>query len=527
MAIVLSAHFPFSANDDELAGIRLSEVVFNSYLPLLMTLQTVGSDSGTVPVGISVSPTLLEMISRDGFTEKLRRYADETAYHIARDMRFFAEGGRREYVRAAEYWLQRIERLVEFFDRIEGDIIRALKDLAGHGLELLAAPATNSCLQLIGNTRSARMQILTGVSAFEEHLGFTPEGMLVHCIDSLPAKDTDDIIDEAGLKYILSADSVAGCCDIVSGRAGDRRLTGKAASGQPGWLPLPAKVSSHVMRLEEGRHPDVVRKSACLPANLIGRIETYPLNTCYLDTAKRNFPGHGRYWRRGGSIDGTRAGAYDPSEAESMVISQATDFLETLRTGCRKGAEFAPLVIGAGLLGNIWHEGPQWFESVLAGAAENRIELIGPRRFAMDAPAECADRDDASTSGEECMALLSSRQAERMMKKVRSSQELYWNFLVRYLAGEAKDDIRARAAEQAGRELLLLESIDWPVMASLEGESDYAGRRVDSHHRRFIEMAKISAGKVKGTASLRLVEECETSVPVFNVRDGMVHFQQR
>lgn len=113
------------------------------------------------------------------------------------------------------------------------------------------------------------------------------------------------------------------------------------------------------------------------------------------------------------------------------------------------------------------------------------------------------------------------------MKKVRSSQELYWNFLVRYLAGEAKDDIRARAAEQAGRELLLLESIDWPVMASLEGESDYAGRRVDSHHRRFIEMAKISAGRVKGTASLRLVEECETSVPVFNVRDGMVHFQQR
>ena len=71
-----------------------------------------------------------------------------------------------------------------------------------------------------------------------------------------------------------------------------------------------------------------------------------------------------------------------------------------------------------------------------------------------------------------------------------------------------------RALRQAARELLLLESSDWPFVTSTGGAPDYAEARVKVHHVNFVEIAKIARraagdGEPLDDSPLRTLAEVE------------------
>ena len=70
------------------------------------------------------------------------------------------------------------------------------------------------------------------------------------------------------------------------------------------------------------------------------------------------------------------------------------------------------------------------------------------------------------------------------------------------LAGKYKhtngDGLVSRALKQASRELLLLESSDWPFLITTGQAKDYAIERFNAHHARFLELVNmISSGQMK------------------------------
>jgi 1,4-alpha-glucan branching enzyme len=63
--------------------------------------------------------------------------------------------------------------------------------------------------------------------------------------------------------------------------------------------------------------------------------------------------------------------------------------------------------------------------------------------------------------------------------------------------GEPKSDLERRALQQAARELMLLQSSDWPFIMSTGTTVPYATRRFNEHVIQFTQLYEdLSAGKL-------------------------------
>ncbi|HUD72299.1 MAG TPA: DUF1957 domain-containing protein, partial [Dongiaceae bacterium] len=72
-------------------------------------------------------------------------------------------------------------------------------------------------------------------------------------------------------------------------------------------------------------------------------------------------------------------------------------------------------------------------------------------------------------------------------------------------AGAAADEPIARAHRQAGRELLLAQSSDWPFILRNRTTPEYARRRVREHLDRFARLASmLEQGRIDADAVARI-----------------------
>ena len=83
-----------------------------------------------------------------------------------------------------------------------------------------------------------------------------------------------------------------------------------------------------------------------------------------------------------------------------------------------------------------------------------------------------------------------------------------------------RDAFRARAAAQALRELLLLESSDWPFLLTTGQAGDYASERFRSHGQRLGRALELA---LRGTRSdeieLRSMERADNPFPDARIED--------
>ncbi len=99
--------------------------------------------------------------------------------------------------------------------------------------------------------------------------------------------------------------------------------------------------------------------------------------------------------------------------------------------------------------------------------------------------------------------------AEKQMKEVAA----------RVNNGGKSDDLTVRAAKQLARELLLLESSDWPFLVTTGQAKDYALERFTGHQERFDEIYKmisdsdIDEGKL---AKIEDIDNCFSEVSLAN-----------
>ena len=82
----------------------------------------------------------------------------------------------------------------------------------------------------------------------------------------------------------------------------------------------------------------------------------------------------------------------------------------------------------------------------------------------------------------------------------------------------APDPLPARALRQAGRELLLAQSSDWPFILRTGTSPDYARKRVKGHLLRFTELyEQIMAGRID-ESFVGLLESLDNLFPDLDYR---------
>jgi 1,4-alpha-glucan branching enzyme len=196
--------------------------------------------------------------------------------------------------------------------------------------------------------------------------------------------------------------------------------------------------------------------------DLVWSPEGYPAHAAYRDHHRRTPRDH-HPWANDGAV-------YDPSRAAEQLTSDAADFVA--RVAARvAGGGLCVCALDTELLGVWWHEGPQWLALVVERAARHGLELV----HLDDALADC-DPAPAGDAGER----VTTWGTPRDLSTWSGAQvaDLAW------AARAAELDVLAAGpgvGDRAVRELLALQSSDWPFLVSAGTAGDYPRERFAGH----------------------------------------------
>ena len=160
-----------------------------------------------------------------------------------------------------------------------------------------------------------------------------------------------------------------------------------------------------------------------------------------------------------------------------------------------------PLLVSpydAELFGHWWYEGPEFLNFFVRKTCYDQdvVELTTPQHYLAQMPTQQVATPSASSWGEEgYYRVWLNEKNEWIYPHLHVAQERMTELVKEF---KQPDELQLRALQQAGRELLLAQSSDWPFILRTGTNPDYATRRVKEHLLRFIGIyEQLKAGKIE------------------------------
>jgi 1,4-alpha-glucan branching enzyme len=200
-------------------------------------------------------------------------------------------------------------------------------------------------------------------------------------------------------------------------------------------------------------------------------LDGYPSHPAHAQFAGKSLRGI-RIWKVGG-------GAYDPHAALAAVRAQAEEFLAAVAARLRQHAArqgrrgLLVFAIDTELLGHWWSEGVAWLEAVIAGAEQAGVRLLTVPRALEEH--ETVRRPLAASSWGEGKDLR-TWDSPAVADLTWAARRLELRLLRALRAG-----LEGPAALRATRELLAVQSSDWPFLDGRGQAGDYAFQRATTH----------------------------------------------
>ncbi len=511
LALVLHAHLPFVRHPEHARHLEerwFYEALVECYLPLLDAFDRMADEGVPFALTMSVTPPLAAMMSDD----LLRRRFHE---HLAR---LEAPGGardeaplRRRAVRADRHVLSRPLRATcaRVWDRHGGDVLSGLVRHWDAGrLELITCSATHCYLPgMLPAREGIRPQLALGVTGFERIVGRTPTGAWLAECAYHPSFDAE--IARAGIRF-----TVLDTHGILHARprppfgvhAPICSPSGVAFFGRD------VESSRQVWSRDEGYPGDAYYRDFYrdigfdLPeADLMGEV---------VGDGSRLMTGLKYYRITGKDMEKE---PYQPGVARERAWEHAGNFVfNRAKQIERAGSErmpAPPIVVApydAELYGHWWFEGPIFLEAVF-----RRLREVSGRRRADHAPAvpRSAPRD---RRGDAERQLVGRRRLRRGLGRPRGGLDVAARAprdALRALARRAHrhaDGRRGQALDQSIRELLLLQSSDWPFILKTGTATRYAEARIRAHVHRLRHLGHlVETGAIEGTDAAWLDDLCK------------------
>ena len=499
VALLLHAHLPYVRHPEHARPLEerwLHEALIESYLPILDMLDRLGNEGIHAPFTISLSPTLLAMLGdellRARFAPHLTRL-QQLAARLLRgdgiDSTTLAEAGCSGA--ALPFAAARLGEVRAIWDRLSGDVIGALVRHADAGrVELVTTTATHAYLPgLIPSPASIRAQLRLGLRYFERVTGRRSVGLwLPECAyDPRLAED----LAASGVRYtVLDAHGLE--------LARPRPPFGSAAPViGPGGVAYFAR--------DPAAARDVWSRTTGYPGDAVYREFYRDVGFDLPDEILQGELGpHGTRLMTGLKLHritgpGVEKDRYDPAAAAERARVHAAHFVSVRETALTLSPDGnkAPLLVApfdAELFGHWWFEGPIFLENTLralaASAHRGGVEATTLGGYLERFPEASVAEPAASTWGEGGFGeVWTGPAAARLLRHVHQTERL-----VRRAAVRRRDagGLAGRALDQAIRELLLLESSDWPFMLHRGDMAGYAEARAGAHAHRAARLAQIA-----------------------------------
>lgn len=494
-ALVLHSHIPYCRKSGvwPFGEEWVFEAMAETYIPVLDMLSEIAESASGPRVAVSLSPVLADQLADGYMQSRFLEYVEMRKKAAVRDAdRHEAEHDDRLASLArgyAEYYEYAADR---FADHYRGDLPGAVARLASRKVvELLATSATHAYLPLLSEER-ARVQMRLGCEACERHFGVRPRGAWLPECGYRPGA-IERILTECGIDYfIVDTHAVAGGAARVAYGV-ESKCSG--ADELPGPAPIPSMATLRPYLLS-GSQLVVFARDEVTASQVWSRETGYPGDGNYREFHRRDSVSGLQYWKVTNKLlDLGQKQLYDPVAAAGAACEHARHFVELVasrlaryRDACdERGLIIAPYDME--LFGHWWHEGAAWLRHVMCALTEDeRVALTTPGTYLL------SHRPSAQISIDEC----SWGHGGKHGTWANSDTKWMWESLARAEAlnqslCSKRGTLRGTSlamADQAARELLLLEASDWPFLVTTRQAKEYAEERFLRHLEDFETLAR-------------------------------------
>jgi 1,4-alpha-glucan branching enzyme len=524
-ALVLHSHLPYvrGAGRWPHGEEWVHEAILGTYLPLLVLLHDLRADGVRYRITIGVTPTLLEQLADPDICTRFIAYADDQIHRAELDAWDFGVSGWSARQAVAEFYRGSYTRLKQaFIQRFGRDIVGAFADLARTGeVEILTSAATHGYLPLL-DARSVEAQLRVGLASTKRLTGLEPTGIWLPECAYRPGLER--ALERHGVTHFFTDAALIRGREVARAtkRFRSTRLERQSGSGARATvvdeseralidpavdLFRPYLVADSTVAAVS-RHPEI-------SGQVWSAAQGYPGDPFYREFHRKDDRSGLRYWRvTDTSVDLGNKAEYVVPNAADRVREHAAHFSASIRdelaahrsaTG-RDG--MLVTTFDSELFGHWWFEGIDWLGLVLrelsaiATTVAGRLEAKPPRERIALAEGSWGKNNDHST--------WMAPQTQWMWDGIHIAASR-----VRAIADDPpRDALRKRAADQALRELLLLESSDWPFLVTTGQAGDYAAERFRSHAQRLQRSLEIAAhGTGDDDVELRSLERADNPFP--------------
>jgi 1,4-alpha-glucan branching enzyme len=423
----------------------------------------------------------------------------------------------------AEWYKNWYENIKNAFDsRFNRDIIGAFRRLQDEGyIEITTSAATHGYLPLLGTDSAIRGQLRTGISSYRRMFGKAPTGIwLPECAYRPAYVDANNVVrpgietflGQNDLKVFFSETHTITGGQPVGVAAGDvigpygeikRRYVIPASPNfttpkRNTTTYRPYYVSETVAGHNTEQHSGVavIGRNNRTGQQVWSADWGYPGDFDYREFHKKAGTSGLQYWRVTGSkTDLAHKDYYHPEWAAYKVEQHAEHYAhlvgDLLRQHHSESGEYGLIASNydTELFGHWWFEGVTWLGKVLRHLAENpEVELTTASRFVTEHPPAQVLHLPESSWGAGGNHFTWDNGETRWMWAPIHEAEAHMEALAGKYTSPSQDE--ETVLKQAARELLLLESSDWPFLVTTGQAREYAIQRFSQHVERFNKLVE-------------------------------------
>ncbi|WP_456394658.1 1,4-alpha-glucan branching protein [Thermococcus sp.] len=492
----------------------LYEAMAETYIPLLMELEKLRDRGIKFQLVIGVTPVLAEQLTDEYIKSEFEKYMERKLRAMEEDLR----SGRYDE-KAVSYMLEYFRDVFEYWKRIGGDVIGELRKLQDGGyIEVITSAATHGYLPLLLRDEAIDAQLANGVLTYEKHFGRKPRGIwLPECAYrpegewELPhnrmvyRKGLEKFLEKYGLGFFVVESNLIDE-GPVSGGYGEVTLAETEKTTLRPYFIKGSNVAVFARNRETGHQVWSAHYG-------------YPGDFWYREFHKKAEKSGGQYWRitrKDGDLGSKEF--YDPEKALERVEEHAEHFVSLVEKLLKEHEGGKAIIVSpydTELFGHWWFEGVKWLGRVLELMAEHDIKTttISDYLESYDDERHEIELPEGSWGKDSNHSTWWNPEVEWMWEHVYKAEERMVALAARYYGRDKSAD---RILEQMGRELLLLESSDWPFLITTGQAREYGRRRLLEHAGAFHKLAnELEEYFERGSFNLKLLEALEEKDSAF------------
>lgn len=509
---------------------NLYECMAETYMPLLNALFELKAEGIQANLTVGITPILAEQLADKHSWQGFINYLNQRLTAAKLDVERYPDPDvehSQHLAYLANWYVKHFEKLLYDFEVVyKCDLIAAFKQLQDEGcIEITTSSATHGFSPLLATDDALQAQFKTGVESYKKLFGRQPKGTwLPECayrpakVETLPNGETklrpsiDAFLFENGLEYFFTE------YHAIEGGAstGARRVFG--VYGNIEYIPLPARPKTGLNTYQAYWMKDypvaVMGRNDRASFQVWSAAHGYPGDGLYREFHRKDANSGLHYWRlTSKEADLGEKMLYDPvlaheqtevnaSHFVNLVYHQAKDYNEA--TG-----EHALLLVSfdTELYGHWWFEGVTWLKHVIKKMhAVDGVDMVTASTYLEKHPPESAIDLPESTWGQGGHYWVWQNQDTDWMWPIIHSAEYRMGELVGRYQDET-DPLKVRVLNQTLRELLLLQSSDWPFLVTTFQAKDNAIERFNEHTDRFWTLSSMLETQHVDEATLALFED--------------------